>query len=308
MENEVKYSEEIEKVLKAENENCPLLHSEACAYMNPKGCSECVIGNLKPEKQAKAKAAIERLAKEAPAEQLMPLYAGDKCRFCRGEAEKAEGVALFDLAKPDPEGNWTVALGRRSLTMKGADMILPVQVSCCKSCRKRYMLYDYLPAAIALIVAALGLFISTLKPVYRAAFEKAAWLPLAMICGFIALAVAAYFIAKAILGRSLKKRMHTDVSEIPGIKELMDKGFYEVQERKGGVSRLVFSKERRENGICSKMPEQPYFDPDEVPQVMGIWPAEAYIDDMRDPGCGMEEGPAPEAAEEPAPEAAPKAE
>jgi hypothetical protein len=302
MENEVKYSEEIEKVLNAENESCPLLHSEACEYFNPKGCPECPVANLKPEKQAKALAALDRLRAAAPLEKLQPLYAGDKCRFCKGEPEKADGVALFDLAKPDPEGNWTVALGKRSLTMKGADMMLPLQVSCCKSCRKKYMLYDYLPTAVGLGIAAAGFVVSTLKPVYRAAFEKAAWLPLAMMGGFLALAVAVGLLIKAGLRRSLKSKMHTDVSEIPEIKELMDNGFYEVQEKKSGVSRLVFSKERRENGICSKMPAEPIVEPDEIPQVMGIWPAEAYIDDMREPGCGMEECSAP------APEAAPEAE
>lgn len=301
MENEVKYSEEIEKVLNAENEECPLLHTEACEYVNPKSCSDCVIGNLKSEKQEKAKSALLRLSAAAPLEKLQPLYAGKKCLFCKGEKGEAEAYALFDLAKADPEGNWTVALGRRSISMKGADMILPLQVSCCKACRKRYQLYDLLPTAIALVIFAIGLIITNLKSVYRAAYNAAAWLPLAMIAGFIALAFAAYFIVRAVMGRSLKKHMHTDVSEIPGIKELLDKGFYEVQEKKAGVSRLVFSNERRENGICSKMPEPPIVEPDEIPQVMGIWPAEAYIDDMREPGCGMEAAPETAPEEEPAP-------
>ena len=272
MENEFKYSEEIEKVVNAENRECLLYGTEACRYINAESCGECSVGSLKPAKQEKAKAALERLAKAAPEELVSKYYSGDECIFCKGEKEKAECFALFDLSKPDPEGGWSVALGKKTLDVRGADMILPVQASCCKKCRRAYRLYDWLPVCIALVFAAAGLAVSAMKPVYKAAYELASWLPPVIFAGFVVLGVLIALILKLILGAALRKRMTTDVSELEETKPLTERGFEEVAPKKHGVSRLVFSPEFRKYGVGSRMPEKP--EGGEEPHLMGIWPAE----------------------------------
>lgn len=277
MENEIKYSEEIEKVIGAKNTDCLLCDTGACRYLNTENCGECAVGSLKKEKQEKVKAALERLSEAAPEELVAPLFAGNTCLFCKGEEKGgAECFALFDLSKPDPEGNWSVALGKRSLEVKGADMILPLQASCCKKCRRAYRLYDWLPVCIGLLFAAIGLIVSTAKPVYKAAYDIASWLPVAMMAGFVLLGVVVGAILKLILGAVMKKRMHTDIAGIPEVKTLMERGFEEVAEKKRGVSRLVFSSVRREHGVASRVPDS---NEDEgEPAIMGIWPAEHFTD------------------------------
>lgn len=272
MENEIKYSDEIEKVVNAKNTECLLCDTEACRYLNAENCGECAVGSLKKEKQERAKAALERLSAAAPAELTSELFLGGSCLFCKGEDKgPAECFAMFDLSKPDPEGNWSVALGKRSLEVKGADMILPLQVNCCRRCRRAYRLYDWLPVFAALAISAIGLAVTTAKPVYTAAYKMASWLPVAMLAGFAAFGAIVALILKLILGSVMKKRMHTDVAEIPEVKALMDCGFEEVAEKKRGVSRLVFASERRRYGVATRIPEV-------EPAIMGIWPAEHFGD------------------------------
>ena len=275
--NEIKYSEEIEKVINQKNEACPLYGTEECRMLNQESCSECSFATLRPEKQEAAAKALRRLYEASHPVEVSTLYTAEHCVFCRAEKpEKADGVALFDLKKPDPEGDWTVALGKKKLTLKNADMILPLQVSCCKKCRAAYRTFDYLPTVVGLVIAAAALIVTTLSSVHKAAYAVAPWFPAVLMGAGFVLAIAAAFGLKAILARSLKKRMHVNVEELPVVKQLMDEGFSEVAERKQGISALVFSKERRMHGVFSaEYPEaKPLTDPGSIPHLMGIWAAD----------------------------------
>ena len=275
--NEIKYSDEIEKTINQKNTSCPLYGTEECFMLNPESCSECAVASLKPEKQEKAANALKRLREASHPEELSKLYTSEECLFCKGHApEKADGVALFDLKKRDPEGDWTIALGKRKLNLKDADMILPLQVSCCKKCRALYRVYDYLPTVTGLVIAAAALIVTTASSVHKAAYAVAPWFPAALMALGFADAVGAAFALKAILAGALKKRMHVNVGDIPEIKKLMDEGWQEVMDNKHGVSAMVFAKERRKHGVCSaEYPEEkPAADPGAEPVLMGIWAAD----------------------------------
>lgn len=266
--NEPIYSEEIQKVMNQKNEDCQLLGTEECAFLNMKNCESCPVGKLKPEARVRSAAALNRLLSTVPEERIAPLMTSEWCCFCDASyKEPAECYAFFDLAKPDPEGDWTVALGKKKLSVKGADMILPLQVACCKKCRDAYRLFDWLPPMIGLIIAALGLYIVTGTPLYKTLYLGAAWLPFAVTAAIVVLAFCVHCLLKMILASALRKRMFTDVADIPIVKELLNDGFYEVAQKKFGVSKLVFSNTRREHGIYSR-------EIHEEPHVCGIWPAE----------------------------------
>ncbi|MCR5808813.1 MAG: hypothetical protein K6G56_04560 [Clostridiales bacterium] len=306
MDNDAKYSEEIEKVVNAVKKDCRLYGTPECRMLNPDGCQNCAVGEMKPEKQEETKNALSRLMQAAPPEALEPLYTGDECLFCKGESKgKKECYALFDLSKPDPEGDWTIALGKRKLGVKAADMILPLQVSCCKECQKRYRKFDYLPTLIALIVFALGLVLTTIGPVYKALFAVAPWLPLAVMIVFIVLALLTDALLKRLIGASMAKRMKTDVAELPVISDLMEKGWEEVAKKKQGVSALVFSNKFREHGVCSSMSGEPMGDDGSEPVICGIWPAEPDPEPVKEPDA-PEEGGEDAPPERPVPEFDPK--
>lgn len=276
--NEITYSEEIEKVVNQPNLSCPLYGSEECALLNMETCGECPAANLSPEKQEEAKRALGRLMNAAPPEKLEPLYNSAECRLSR-ERSKAECFAMFDLKKPDPEGNWTIALGKKKLTVKGADMILPVQVACSGKCRARYRAFSCLPILAGLIIAAAGLIVTTRSSVNKALFSVGSFMPFLVMLGFVILAFAVHCALKMILARSMNKTMITDVSEIPEIGELMERGFTEVNDKKFGVSCMVFAKERRKTGVYSRTTSDPAAAEDDPPSVCGIWPCENVPDE-----------------------------
>ena len=292
--NEIKYSEEIEKVVNQKKTDCALYGTEECRFLNMGSCGECPVGDMKREKQEKAGKALGRLRAAADPADIEPLYTGEKCLFCRDGEGSADCFALFDLRKEDPEGNWTVALGKKKLDIKGADMILPLQVSCCHKCRSKYRTFAYLPTLTALLIAALGLLLTTATPIYKKLFAVGAWMPFVTMLLFGAAAFAVYFILKFALARSLKKSSRADVTELPGLKTVLENGFTEVYPKKYGVSQLVFVNERRETGVYSRAdapsggeeaadaegdegeekPLPPLTDEGELPQVCGIMPCE----------------------------------
>lgn len=303
MENDgVIYSEEIEKVVNEENRSCALYGTEACRVLNAENCSECAVGRLARDKQEQTKAALERLIDAAHPDELQTLYAGDTCRFCRSDNKgKAECYALFDLTKRDPGADWTIAISKKRIGMKGADMILPLQVSCCKKCRSKYRLWDLLPSVIGVVITAAGLIVSTNSTVYKLAHTAAAWLPAAIMGGSVVLAIIIAMLTRGALRSAMKKQMLTDVAEIPEVKKLMEAGFNELTAKRHGVSALVFSNERRAHGVCSRIEEPVLPETDPMlagePMICGIWPAEHTPEEMPEEPAPAEED--PEEAEAP---------
>lgn len=268
---EIKYSEEIEKVLNEKKTDCRLYGTEQCAALNAPSCQECEVGRLKPESQEKAKAALGRLVSAAPQELLEPLYNTHECRFCKGEKGEASCYALLDLSRRDEEGDWVFAIGRRKVGVKASDMVLPLQVACCKKCRDAHRRFDYLPGLLGIMIAAAGLIVTAgIPPVYKALFGVAPWLPAAVMGGFGLLAVAVTVLLKKSLAEKMSKHMHIDAEQVPEIAKLVERGFTEVQEKKCGVSALVFSNKFREHGVGSRITGCG----GEEPRLMGIWPAE----------------------------------
>lgn len=293
MENEVKYSEEIEKVINRKNTDCLLCGTKECEFLNMENCSECPVGNLKKENQEKTAKALGRLMEAVPQEEIETLYTSDTCLFCKGgDKGETECFALFDAAKRDPEGDWTIAFGKKRVGMKGPDMILPLQVSCCKKCRSRFRTADILPTITAILIAAAGLIITTNSSIYKIAYERAAWMPAAMMACFIAIAFAGGYLMRRLMLNSFSKRTHMRASDIPEVRRIFDRGFEEVQPAKKGMSAFVFSNERREHGVGSLVTGRALEpDPGDDVQICGIWPADTGV-------IGKEDEPEEEAPEE----------
>lgn len=272
MDNEVKYSEEIEKVLNEKNKDCCMYGTPECEFLNAGSCSECSVAGLKPERREEAKKALSRLMQAAPQEVIEPLYNTRACRLCKmGKRRKADSYALFDLSKRDEEGDWTFAIGKRSVGVKAQDMILPLQVASCKRCRTLRRRFEYLPTLVGIAVAAIGLVLSAYV-FYDKAFAIAPWMPAAIMAAFVLLAVAVSAVLKGVFAKAIKKHSTADAADIPEVRALMDRGFTEVRAKQRGVTPMVFSKQFREHGVGSlKTPRKR--DGGE-PVLMGIWPAE----------------------------------
>lgn len=233
------------------NTECLLYGTDECRLLNPEGCLECRVGRMKPEQQAELREALARLRAEAPEDMVVSLAESETCRLCRGEPKKAEQWALFDLAKGTEKPGWTI-LQNLSATKKAGVDVLPLQVACCRGCRKRIRRAEFLPTLVGVIIAGLGLFLSTFKPVYTQAYNVKPWLPVVIFLGFTLAGVIAAIALRSSLAASAAKHTHTDVSEIPEVAALIENGWQVVEKKHGKLSAMVFSKKMREHGIYTR--------------------------------------------------------
>ncbi len=282
MENNIEYSEEIEKVINQKNTFCALYGSPECRFLNAENCTECAVGKLSSDRQQEAKRALGALMEAAPQEEIEPLYTSEECLFCKGEhRNKAERFGLFDLAKRDAAGDWTFAIGKRKLGVKAQDMILPLQVSCCKECAKRHKLIAYLPMICALVICAAALILITTQNVYKALYSVASFMPALTMLLSAVIAFAVCAVMKRCMRNAFSKKTVLDVEEIPAVKKLIGRGFREVADKKQGVSTVVFARKLREHGVGSLRTGE--CRPTEgEPVLMGIWPAEAPEEETRE--------------------------
>lgn len=274
--NDVKYSEEIEKVINRKNTECALYNSLECKVLNQGSCSECAVGRLRREKQEAMKKAIGRLESIAPSSELEKLADSSECLFCKApEKGKRECYGVFDLAKQDDEGDWVSHMAKKGNALKSGCMILPIQAACCDKCRKRFRLLSYLPQSVMLGIICVGLITITRTEVHKALYNTAAWLPAAAMLAVVAAAFAIRFVMRKAMKHSFGKSTNLDLSQIPGIKSLLDRGFVEVKPKTDGLSSVAFSRERRTTGVGTYSPSREQSgDSGEEPHLMGIWPME----------------------------------
>lgn len=243
------------------NTECALYGTEECALLNASGCLGCSVGKMNESDQRSMKNGLSRLREAAPEETVLPLYTSDTCLLCKGEEGskgRAECYALFDMSKEDPAGDWSFNIGKKKLVTKTGFMLLPLQVSSCKSCRRRYHMAEFLPIVASLVIAALGLVIATVKPVYNKLYTMAAWAPAAVFAGSVVIALVAGRLLRSALIKSFGKHTEFDMSNIPQVAELEARGWKQAaKDEKHGFSKLVFAKLLRREGVYSRVPGQP---------------------------------------------------
>ncbi len=235
------------------NTDCALYGTEECAFLNSDGCLDCYVARMKKDEQQQLLSALAHLKEEAPLEEVEPLYTADECLLCKpregGERGKAECYALFDMAKDDPAGDWAFKTGGRSLSKKSQAMLLPLQVCCCKSCRRRCRVFEFVPVICALIIAGLGLYLSTETPLFAQAQAAARWLPFALFAGFVAAAFTVYFVLRSVIASAVSKKTELDMTKLPAVSALAADGWREAQQKSGGATKLVFANKLRKNGV-----------------------------------------------------------
>ena len=235
------------------NTECLLYGTEQCDMLNEKTCLSCRIGKLKPEEQQKTKDALIRLADAAPKETVEQLYDTDECVFCKGpERNKAEGYALFDMNRRDEEGDWTFQLGKKKYAAKTGFMLLPLQASCCKKCRTRFRVLEFVPTIAALVLVFIGLFVTTNKDVYNSLYNIAPWMPLVVFIAFVGVSLLLATALRMMFSSIYSKHTHLDLEELEPVKKLMENDWKLVGKKRAGAHTPVFSKKLRETGIFTK--------------------------------------------------------
>ena len=228
------------------NASCPFYGTKYCAALNMESCGGCVVSE---ENAADIAKDIDAVLNMLPEGGIYPFFSGDECMLCKGETKnKADCYAMIDLGNPEPKREKRNVLGMKTKAEVGS--ILPLQLSCCKECRRRYSNISGRHITVTLITAIAMFALLNFKPIGETIANVHMGLPLAL---FIAAVLGAWFICRASRKNLIKKYSELTwlkVLDIPGVDELAAKNWFEMDPGKD-VSRLIFSKEPLKRGLMT---------------------------------------------------------
>ncbi len=234
-------------------ESCRLYDSEYCAMLNMRSCDTCTVDCADEEKAASVRADLDTICSNLPEEGVQGLYAGKECLLCKGEAREKKWYALTDIAHPEPRRKRATILGIAKEPRAGT--VLPIQIACCERCRRQYLMLEYVSAVTGTLFAVIALTLLSIRPLRESVAAVAPVLPFFVFVAVCALGVLLGALLKRGLAKKYAADMHTDVMELPILKSMADKDWFELNPNKG-MSRLVFSRSPIRQGLFSAMPDQ----------------------------------------------------
>ena len=228
------------------NTSCSLYGTRHCRALNMESCDKCIV---REENCAEIVKDIDTVLNMLPESGIYPFFSGDECMLCKGEKKnRTECYAMADLGNPEPKRSKTNFLGMKSKAAVGS--ILPVQFSCCNECRKRYSAISGRHTAVTIISAIVMFALLNYKPIGEAIANVSMALPLIL---FAAVVGGAWIISTCARRKLIKKyseKTHLNVMDIPGMDELAERNWFELNSGKG-VSHLIFSKEPLKRGLLT---------------------------------------------------------
>lgn len=228
------------------NTECPLYGTKYCSALNMTGCDKCIASEGNTDSIKKD---IDAVLAMLPETGVYPFFGTDKCMLCKGETKnKASCYAMIDLGNPEPKHEKRNVLGMKTKSMVGS--ILPLQLSCCKDCRRRHSTIANLPIMLPLFAGIIMTGLMSFGPVGEAVANIHMALPLILT---VAVVGTAWIIGK-VAGKNLAKRYSNTtwlkVLDIPGVDELAKRNWFELREGRH-FSKLIFSKEPLKQGLLT---------------------------------------------------------
>ncbi len=223
---------------------CNLYGTKSCALLNMRSCEEC------PLKERVADPEIHKdlrtFCELQPEGTVAQLFESETCTLCKAEPKgQPSCYAVFDMAHEEPKK----LAARKWLSKQKTGFMVPLQFACCRKCRRRILLAEYLPLITPIVLTAVVLPFVAIEKSRQAIVSTAQWLPLALV--FAAL-VGGYGLGKLLAflwRRRSESVMITDVRNHPLVVEMQEKGWRPLfGERR---PHLVFTKKRIDKGLGS---------------------------------------------------------
>ena len=225
------------------NPNCKLSGTRYCQLLNMGSCDHCTIrGSDEMDRFMEDMDVYEGLLPEGG---VARLFTDNKCQFCKTE-EKGDrsGYAIIDMAHPLPKRVQKWLLGKRTLRI---GTMIPVQMSICSKCRRRFMFIEYLPVAVPVLLGLIGLLLFSTQGIGGALANINSMLPFFI---WVALIAAGILLGRALsngLRRKYSTEMYTEALEHPVLAEMVEKGWTTLT--KQTHTKLLFSKSRMARGL-----------------------------------------------------------
>ena len=232
------------------NRNCPLWGTETCARLNMRACRGCPAEGKDVRECDCIRDDVDTLYSLLPAEGVHGLFSGEECTLCRGEEKgKKESYGIFDMGHADPRGR------QRKLSLfnkKTFGFVIPLQFGCCKVCRRRFQLLNWLPMLVTVVIAG-----GTLLAVGRELVAEAlrsVWRGLPLLVMLLAAALS--FLLGSILTNALRARFnretYMDLKDHPLVRQMLSLDWEIVAE--GKYPQPVFTKKRLKHGVGTCLP------------------------------------------------------
>ncbi|MDD3920658.1 MAG: hypothetical protein PHO41_05785 [Eubacteriales bacterium] len=228
---------------------CALSGTRYCDMLNMPSCDACTVraSDLEQVKQD-----LDALTALLPEDGISDLFDTDTCQLCRGEHKNPTSCyAMVDMGHPEPVRQKKNVIGLNVKAKVGS--LVPVQIACCKACKKRLNTLEYLPTVLPIGVALITLVLMMIRPIGDALQRVFQALPLVV---FVVLTVAA-FIAARVITKTLRSKYDTvtvtNVTELPKLQKMQEMGWFSLNSG-SKPPRPVFLNKRLRVGVCTGIP------------------------------------------------------
>ena len=233
------------------NPNCELSGTKYCAMLNMHTCAACTVRDS--ANKAEIIADLDLVETLLPEGGIARLFESKDCQFCKTEVKgKRRGYAILDMAHPEPKRVQRWLFGSRTARI---GTMIPLQMSVCPKCRRRFLLMEYLPVVIPVVVGFVALIVVSMDSVRNPLVNLSMFAPFgAWIVATLVGVIAGKLLTDG-LERSWSKEMETNVMRHPVIVEMVNKGWTPITAK--SRTKLLFSKSRLAKGLGTGDSEQP---------------------------------------------------
>ena len=227
------------------NKECPLYDTVYCERLNMLKCEVCPANRDKSQAE-RVREDLNEIAALLPAEDYSALFHSESCVLCKDKPNPRACYAIADLGHAKPAREGRNFLGMKTKLRMGS--MLPVQMSCCAACRRKFQKLTYLHILLPLFVAAVTLALLSVASIREGLAGAHVVLPLIVFILAVGGAYLLGLILEARLHKRYEQETYLNILEQPTLAEMAKLGWFEVQKGKG-VSQLIFAKERLKQGL-----------------------------------------------------------
>lgn len=233
------------------NPNCELSGTKYCAMLNMRTCAACTVRDS--ENKAEIISDLDLYETLLPEGGIARLFDAKDCQFCKTQVKgKRRGYAILDMAHPEPRRVQKWLFGKRVARI---GTMIPLQMSVCPKCRGRFLLMEYLPTLIPVVVGFVALIAVSTDAIRIPLVDLSMLAPFGAWIIATLLGVIAGKLVTDALERAWAKEMETDVMRHPVIAEMTEKGWTPITAK--SRTKLLFSKSRLARGLGTADGEPP---------------------------------------------------
>lgn len=182
-----------------------------------------------------------------PGGNLRPLFESETCLLCRNDPPLKRGYyAVTNMGNVEPKGTKVSAIGLKVKTRIGS--IVPLQIACCPQCKRNHMIASMMNVVIMIAMLGISLLVLAIPQVYSTLnrIHEAT-----SLIAFVVMIPLSYVVGKVctrVFIKNAAKVTVFDISEIPFVKQMVDRGWFPLNLNGNKVASLIFSKTRLTTG------------------------------------------------------------